>query len=78
VILQRCCSSIVENWLAPTKQSSDLNCLPLNQEECTGYIPKLVEDLSLRLSQSSATTKDSSEENLITLCNDCHTRIHRS
>jgi DNA-binding response OmpR family regulator len=59
VILQRCSSSIVENWLARAKQSSDLNCLPLNDEERTGHLPKLVEDLSLRLSQSSATTKGS-------------------
>jgi DNA-binding response OmpR family regulator len=59
VILQRCSSSIVENWLARTKQSGDLNCLPLNDEERTGHLPKLVEDLSLRLTQSSATTKDS-------------------
>jgi DNA-binding response OmpR family regulator len=59
VILQRCSSSIVENWLARAKKSSDLNCLQLNDEERTGHLPKLVEDLSLRLSQASAATKDS-------------------
>ena len=58
VILQRCVSSIVENWLARAKQSSDLNCL-LSDEERTGHLPKLVEDLALRLSKSSATSKDS-------------------
>jgi DNA-binding response OmpR family regulator len=58
VILQRCASSIVENWLARAKQSSDLNCL-LSDEERTGHLPKLVEDLALRLSKSSATSKDS-------------------
>jgi DNA-binding response OmpR family regulator len=58
VILQRCASSIVDNWLARAKQSSDLNCL-LSDEERTGHLPKLVEDLALRLSKSSATSKDS-------------------
>src|SRR5580693_9871119 len=47
VILQRCVSSIVEDWLARAKQSSDLNCLLLSDEERTGHLPKLVEDLAL-------------------------------
>ena len=59
VILQRSVSSIVENWLTRAKQSSELNCLLLSDEERTGHLPKLVEDLALRLSKSSATTKDS-------------------
>ena len=58
-ILQRCVSSIVEDWLARAKQSSDLNCLLLSDEERTGHLPKLVEDLAVRLSKSSATSKDS-------------------
>src|ERR1700675_149175 len=58
-ILQRCVSSIVEDWLARAKQSSELNCLLLSDEERTGHLPKLVEDLALRLSKSSATSKDS-------------------
>ena len=59
VILQRCVSSIVEDWLARAKQSSELNCLLLSDEERTGHLPKLVEDLAVRLSKSSATSKDS-------------------
>ena len=59
VILQRCVSRIVEGWLARAKQSSDLNRLLLSDEERTGHLPKLVEDLALRLSKSSATSKDS-------------------
>ena len=58
-ILLRCSTSIVEAWLARAKQSSQLNRISLSDEERTGHLPKLVEDLSLRLSQSSATTKDS-------------------
>jgi DNA-binding response OmpR family regulator len=59
VILQRCVSSIVENWLTRAKQSSELNCLLRSDEERTGHLPKLVEDLAVRLSKSSATSKDS-------------------
>jgi DNA-binding response OmpR family regulator len=58
-ILLRCSTSIVEAWLARAKQSSELNRISLSDEERTGHLPKLVEDLSLRLSQSSATMKDS-------------------
>jgi DNA-binding response OmpR family regulator len=59
VILQRCVSSIVEDWLARAKQSTDLNCLPLSDEERTGHLPKLVEDLAVRLSKPNATHLDS-------------------
>ena len=59
MMLQRCVTSIVEDWLERAKQSSDLNSVPLSDEERTGHLPKLVEDLALRLSQSSATSKDS-------------------
>ncbi len=59
VILQRCLPSIVEGWLLRAKQSNELSCLPLSDDERTGHLPKLVEDLALRLSQTSATTKES-------------------
>jgi DNA-binding response OmpR family regulator len=58
-ILQRCVNGIVEDWLARAKQSSELNHLRLSDEERTGHLPKLVEDLTLRLSKPSATRKDS-------------------
>ena len=57
-ILQRCVTSVVEGWLARAKQSSELNCLLLSDEERTGHLPKLVEDLALRLSKPRATAKD--------------------
>src|ERR1700722_3477592 len=59
VMLRRCVGSIVEDWLARARQSSDLNRVPLTDEERTGHLPTLVEDLALRLSKSSATSKDS-------------------
>ena len=58
VILQRCITGIVEDWLVRAKQSRELNHLPLNDSERTGHLPKLVEDLVVRLSKPSS-TKDS-------------------
>jgi DNA-binding response OmpR family regulator len=58
-ILQRCMLGVMEDWLARVKQSKELNHLPLSNEERTGHLPKLVEDLIVRLRKSSATTKDS-------------------
>jgi DNA-binding response OmpR family regulator len=58
-VLQRCTAGIVENWLARAKQSGELNHLALSDEERTGHLPRLVEDLALRLSTSSGTSKDS-------------------
>jgi ActR/RegA family two-component response regulator len=59
VILQRCINRIVEDWLVRVKQSREINHLPLNDSERTGHLPKLVEDLVVRLSKPSSTTKDS-------------------
>jgi DNA-binding response OmpR family regulator len=58
-ILQRCMPGIVEDWLARVKQIKELNHLPLSPEARTGHLPKLIEDLIVRLRKSSATTKDS-------------------
>jgi len=57
-ILLRCTGSIIEGWLVRAKQSSELNHLRLSDEERTGHLPKLVEDLAVRLSKPSATDKD--------------------
>jgi DNA-binding response OmpR family regulator len=58
-ILQRCMTDIVSDWLARVKQSDALNHLLLNDEERTGHLPKLVEDLIVRLAKPNATAKDS-------------------
>ena len=58
-ILLRCSTGIVEGWLTRAKQSSELNRVSLSDEERTGHLPKLVEDLALRLSKPRATDKDS-------------------
>jgi hypothetical protein len=48
-ILQRCANSIVEDWLVRVKKNKELSNMPLTDEERTGYLPKLIEDLVLRL-----------------------------
>ena len=53
-ILLRSTSDIVREWLTRAKQSSELNFVPLSDEERTGHLPKLVEDLALRLSKPRA------------------------
>jgi DNA-binding response OmpR family regulator len=58
-ILRRSIAGVVEDWLARVKQSRELNHLSLIDDERTGHLPKLIEDLVVRLNKPSATTKDS-------------------
>jgi hypothetical protein len=58
-ILHRCIASIVADWLARAKMSSELSHLSLSDDERTGHLPKLVEDLVVRLSKPIASVKDS-------------------
>jgi len=58
-ILQRCMPLVIQDWLARAKQSNEVNHLELSDEDRTGHLPKLVEDLIVRLKKPSATTKDS-------------------
>jgi DNA-binding response OmpR family regulator len=58
-ILQRCLTGVVEDWLVRVKRSKDLNRLWLSDDERTGHLRTLIEDLVDRLSKPSATTKDS-------------------
>jgi DNA-binding response OmpR family regulator len=48
-ILQRCTSLIVEDWLARAKNNTDLSGIALSDQERTGYLPKLIDDLVVRL-----------------------------
>jgi hypothetical protein len=59
VILRQCAGGIVEGWLARAKQSSNLNVVSLSDEQRAAHVPRLIEDLALRLSKSSAAMKDS-------------------
>ena len=58
-ILQRCAVEVVEDWLVRVKQTKELTRLPLSDEERTGHLPKLIEDLIVRLRKHSPTIKDS-------------------
>ena len=58
-ILQRCVANVVADWLVRAKQSTELNHVPLSDDERTGHLPKLVGDLIVRLSKPNATKKDS-------------------
>ncbi len=58
-ILHRCIANVVADWLGRAKQSKELNHVLLSDDERTGHLPKLVEDLIIRLSKPSATAKDS-------------------
>jgi len=48
-ILQRCTSSIVEGWLVRVRKNEELNRVSLTDSERTGYLPKLIEGLIVRL-----------------------------
>jgi hypothetical protein len=58
-ILTRSKTSLIEDWLARTKQTPELNHLHLSDEERTGHLPKLVDDLVVRLGKTKLTDKDS-------------------
>jgi len=47
-ILQRCTNEIVEDWLVRVKKSKELSFV-LGDQERTGYLPKLIDDLIVRL-----------------------------
>jgi DNA-binding response OmpR family regulator len=50
-ILQRCSDLVVKDWLARVKEARELNHLALRDDERTGHLPKLIEDLVFRLSR---------------------------
>jgi hypothetical protein len=58
-ILRRQSASVIEKWLERTKESCDLDSLRISDAERTGHLPKLVEDLCIRLSHPRLPTKDS-------------------
>jgi DNA-binding response OmpR family regulator len=59
LILERCVGDILAAWLTRAKESRKLNHLALGDDERTGHLPRLIQDLVIRLRSSSATVKDS-------------------
>ena len=51
--------TVVADWLARTKENTELNHLKLSDSERTGHLAKLVEDLVVRLARSEVPSQDS-------------------
>lgn len=49
VILEREASVTISDWLTRVDREDELTCVPLNNEQRTGHLPKLIEELVLRL-----------------------------
>jgi DNA-binding response OmpR family regulator len=60
-ILQRCSDTVVVNWLARANEAPELNHLVLKDEERTGHLPKLIEDLVRRLNRPGAESQHDSD-----------------
>src|SRR3984893_11841263 len=58
-ILQRSTSGIVEDWLVRGKRNKELNHVLLTDEERMGYLPKLIEDLIVRLREPNTPGEES-------------------
>jgi DNA-binding response OmpR family regulator len=57
-VLQRCTDLIVEDWLMRVKKSTELSRVSLSDQERTGYLPKLIGDLILRLRSPHITIEE--------------------
>jgi len=57
-ILQRCTSLIVEDWLARVKNNIELSRVVLSDQERTGYLSKLIDDLIVRLRSPHITIQE--------------------
>jgi hypothetical protein len=57
-ILQRCIALIVDDWLTRVKKNKDLTRVALSDQERTGYLPKLIDDLIVRLRSPHITIQE--------------------
>ena len=58
-ILTRCKTSLIADWLTRTKSTPELNHLNLTDQQRTGHLPRLVDDIVARLGQPAMPSKDS-------------------
>src|SRR5580693_2241349 len=58
-ILARCKTPLIEDWLTRSKHTPELNHLHLSDEQRTGHLPKLLDDIVARLGTLTLTSKDS-------------------
>jgi len=52
-ILEREIENTIQNWLNAVEQNAELTCVPLTHTERTGHLPKLLQDLVVRLQLDS-------------------------
>ena len=50
-VLTRCKAALINRWLVRTKETPQLNHLHLSDDERTGHLPKLIDDMIARLSR---------------------------
>jgi DNA-binding response OmpR family regulator len=74
-ILLRCTSRIIEDWLTQVKKNKALNRISLTDQERTGYLPKLVEDLIIRLREPNIPGDQS--PSICSAAAEAHGRIRR-
>ena len=55
-ILEREIDNTIRDWLASVEQNAELACIPLSREERTGHLPRLLQDLVVRLRLDSSLT----------------------
>jgi len=58
-ILTRCKDPLIADWLKRTKGTPQLNHLHLSDQERTGHLPQLIDDIVVRLANPDLPTKDS-------------------
>jgi hypothetical protein len=56
-ILSRCKAPLIQNWLTRAKKPQELNHLHLSDAERTGHLPRLVDDLVVRLGKPKSSIK---------------------
>ena len=75
-ILQHCTGLIVEDWLVKVKKSKELTRVSLTDKERTGYLPKLIEDLIVRLRAANIPGEES--ESICSAAAVAHGKMRRS
>ena len=60
-ILERELQPLIEEWLYRVEQEPELTCIPLNFEERTGHLPRLMHDVTARLRRDAGTKAPISE-----------------
>jgi hypothetical protein len=55
-ILETQLPQVIEDWLSRVQRCPELTCIPLNFEERTGHLPRLLHDVIARLRQGADST----------------------